>query len=130
MQFKKGEGYLAYVDFEYYRDTFKGKLDQEIIEKLLEEASDDIDKLTYGRIRKKGFDNLTEFQQDRVKKAICYQAEFISTYGEYLSSPLGGFSIGDVSLSFGQENQGSGGIVADKKTLGYISQTGLASRRL
>jgi len=121
---------MSYVDFEYYANTFKGKLDQDTVDKLLVEASDEIDKLTYGRIRRKGFDNLTEFQQDRVKKAVCYQAEFVNTYGDYLSSPLGGFSIGDVSLSIGQENQGPGGIIADKKTLSYLSQTGLTSRRL
>ena len=126
----KGCETVAYVDYVYYAETYKGKLDEDTATKLLEESSDDIDKLTYGRIRKKGFDNLTEFQQDRVKKAICYQAEFINTYGDYLSSPLGGFSIGDVNLSFGKDNQGPEGTIADKKALSYLSQTGLTSRRL
>lgn len=121
---------MAYVEYLYYKDTFKGELEEIKVTKLLEEASDEVDKMTYGRIRHKGFENLTEFQQDRIKKAVCFQAEFISTYGEYLSSPLGGFSIGDVSLSFGKDNQGPCGVMADKKTLNYLSQTGLSSRRL
>lgn len=121
---------MAYVDYEYYSEVFKGKLESSEIDKLLEEASDDVDKLSFGRIRHRGFENLTEFQQDRVKKAVCYQAEFINTYGGYISSPLGGYSIGDVSLSFGEDNQGADGTVADKKTLSYLSQTGLSSRRL
>lgn len=121
---------MAYADYNYYKDTYKGTLDEETAAKLLEEASDEVDKLTYGRIRKKGFENLTEYQQGLIKKAVCYQADFINTYGSYLSSPLGGFSIGDVSLSFSKENQGPGGIIADKKTLIYLSQTGLTSRRL
>lgn len=121
---------MAYVDIDYYKDKYKGDLDAKIAIKLLEEASDEVDKLTYGRIRKIGFENLTPYQQEMVKKAVCYQADFIGNYGDYLSSPLGGFSIGDVSLSFSQENQGAGGIVADKKALNYLSQTGLTSRRL
>lgn len=121
---------MAYVDYEYYRDIFKGSLDENIATRLLEEASDQVDRLTYGRIRKKGFENLTEYQQVLVKKAICYQSEFLANYGDYLSSPLSGFSIGDVSLSFGKENQGPGGIISDKKTLDYLAQTGLTVRRL
>lgn len=121
---------MSYVDANYYLFVFSGKLDQGIVDKLLVEASDQVDRLTYGRIRKRGFNNLTEYQQEMIKKAVCYQAEFINSYGEYLNMPLSGFSVGDVSLSFNKDNQGSGGIIADKKVLDYLAQTGLTSRRL
>lgn len=121
---------IAYVDYEYYRDTYKGTLEENVAIKLLEEASDQVDRLTYGRIRARGFNNLTEYQQEMVKKAVCYQVDFINSYGDYLSTPLSGYSVGDVSLSFSQENQGAGGIMADKKALNYLSQTGLTVRRL
>ncbi|MBS4534980.1 hypothetical protein GOQ29_05030 [Clostridium sp. D2Q-14] len=121
---------MAYVDYEYYKDTYKGTLDEDEATKLLEEASDEVDKLTYGRIRKKGFNNLTEYQQELIKRAVCYQADFISQYGQYLNMPITGYSAGDISLSFNKENKGPGGIVADKKTLNCLSQTGLTSRRL
>lgn len=121
---------MAYVDYEYYRDVFKGNSDEATASKLLDEASDQVDRLTYGRIRRRGFDNLTEYQQEMVQKAICHQVDFLANYGAYLSSPLGGFSIGDVSLSFDKSNQGPGGIIADKKTLDYLAQTGLSTRRL
>lgn len=121
---------IAYVDYEYYKDTYKGTLEENVAIKLLEEASDQVDRLTYGRIRARGFNNLTEYQQEMVKKAVCYQVDFINSYGDYLSTPLSGFSIGDVNLSFGKENQGPGGVIADKKTLDYLSQTGLTTRRL
>lgn len=121
---------MAYVDYEYYKNTFGGILDEVTAVKLLEEASDQVDRLTYGRIRRKGFDNLTEYQRGLIKKAVCHQVDFLANYGEYLSSPLGSFSIGDVSLSFSKENQGPGGIIADKKALNYLSQTGFTSRRL
>lgn len=118
---------MAYVDYDYYKNTFKGSLCIESIERLLGEASDQIDRLTYGRIRRKGFENLTEFQQEMIKKAVCYQAEFLANYGDYLSSPLSGFSIGDVSLSF---NDNQVGVIADKRALDCLTQTGLTSRRL
>ena len=78
---------MAYVDYQYYKDVFKGDLDEETATKLLEEASDQVDRLTYGRIRKREFESLTEYQQEMIKKAVCHQAEFINNYGEYLSSP-------------------------------------------
>ncbi len=121
---------MAYADYNYYCNEYKGSLDEDEVTKLLEEASDEVDKLTYGRIRKKGFNNLTEYQQELIKKAVCYQADFINTYGQYFNMPITGYSAGDISLSFNKENQGPGGIVADKKTLNYLSQTGLTSRRL
>ena len=37
----------------------------------LEQASDEVDALCYGRIRSIGFDRLTPFQQDKIKKATC-----------------------------------------------------------
>lgn len=121
---------MSYVDYEYYINEFKGELEKDLAEKLLIEASDQVDKLAYGRIRRKGFDNLTEFQKDRVSKAICYQADFINKYDEFLNMPISGYSAGDVSVSFNEENKGPGGVIADKKTLDYLSQTGLTTRRL
>lgn len=121
---------MSYVDYEYYKNIFDGSLDESTAKKLLEESSDDVDKLTYGRIRKKGFDNLTEFQQDRIKKGICYQAEFNNKYSEYLNMPISGFNAGDISMSFKDENRTAVGIIADKRTIDLLSQTGLTVRRL
>lgn len=121
---------MAYVDYDYYKNIFGGSLDLTKANRLLKESSDDIDKLTYGRIRKRGFDNLTEFQQDRIKKAICYQAEFNNKYGEYLNMPISGFSAGEISMNFKEENKTAVGIIADKRTIDYLSQTGLTVRRL
>ncbi|MBU5439494.1 hypothetical protein KQI42_15875 [Tissierella sp. MSJ-40] len=121
---------MAYVDYEYYKNEYKGNLDEDTATKLLEESSDQVDRLTYGRIRRKGFSNLTEYQQEMIKKAVCYQADFISNYGEYLNIPIDGYSAGGISLSFSKDNQGAGGVIADKKTLDYLSQTGLTVRRL
>ena len=92
---------MSYVDSTYYKDTFGGTiLPEDHIKQKLERASDQIDTLTYNRIVGKGFENLANFQQDKIKKAVCIHAEFIEQYGEYINMPLSGFSAGSTSVSF------------------------------
>lgn len=126
---KKGCENMSYVDVSYYKDDFKGNiLNDDTLENKLERASDQIDKLTYNRIIGIEFKNLSPFQQDKIKKAVCLQAEFIEQYGEFINMPLSGFSAGSTSVSF----NGSivNGITTTQEVINYISQTGLNSRRL
>ena len=62
---------MSYVDYEYYKDTFQGTVLDESNKHKLERSSDQIDSLTFNRIRAKGFDNLTDFQKDKIRKAVC-----------------------------------------------------------
>ncbi|HAT4254977.1 hypothetical protein ACSXCH_10330 [Clostridium perfringens] len=120
---------MDYIDSSYYKENFKGKVIlDENIDNRLERASDQIDVLTYNRIIGIGFENLSPFQQDKIKKAVCLQAEFIEQYGEFINMPLSGYSAGSTSVSF----NGSivNGITTTKEVINYISQTGLNSRRL
>ncbi|EOU1139347.1 hypothetical protein Q4457_06545 [Clostridium perfringens] len=120
---------MSYVDSSYYKENFKSNvLLDENIDNRLERASDQIDVLTYNRIIGIGFENLSPFQQDKIKKAVCLQAEFIEQYGEFINMPLSGYSAGSTSVSF----NGSivNGITTTKEVINYISQTGLNSRRL
>ena len=120
---------MSYVDSTYYKETFGGNILPEVsIERKLERASDQVDILTYSRINAKGFDNLTEFQKDKVKKAICIHAEFIEQYGSYIDMPLSGFSAGSISVSFNAEKVN--GITTTQEVLNYLKQTGLTCRRL
>ena len=120
---------MSYVDSTYYKFTFGGVILPEVsINQKLERASDQIDTLTYNRIVAKGFDNLTEFQRDKVKKAICIHAEFIEQYGEYIDIPLSGFSAGSTSVSFNANKVN--GITTTQDVLNYLKQTGLICRRL
>lgn len=126
---KKGCENMSYVDSSYYKENFKGNiLNDSTLENRLERASDQIDKLTYNRIIGIEFKNLSPFQQDKIKKAVCLQAEFIEQYGEFINMPLSGFSAGSTSVSF----NGSivNGITTTQEVINYISQTGLNSRRL
>lgn len=119
---------MAYVDSDYYKNTYRGSVipDDEIDNKL-EIASDDIDSLTYNRIIGIGFDKLTTFQQDKIKKAVCLQAEFIYQYADFINLPVDSYSAGSVSLSFGKE---SNGVKTPDKVMNYLNQTGLTCRTL
>lgn len=120
---------MTYVNTSYYKTEFEGSIlsDENMINKL-ERASDQINTLTYNRIIGIGFENLSTFQQDKIKKAVCVQAEFIEQYGEFINMPLNGYSAGDISLNFNSNI--INGINTTKEVINYISQTGLNSRRL
>lgn len=119
---------MSYVDNTYYSKVFEGEILQGSINKKLERASEQIDTLTYNRIVSKGFDNLTEFQQDKIKKAICIHAEFIEQYGSYIDMPLNSFSAGSISVSFNAEKVN--GITTTQEVINLLKQTGLTCRRL
>lgn len=96
-----------YVDKEYYSNTFKGKtIPDEDIEKYLELAQEKIDSITYNRIVAIGFDNLTEFQREKISKAICYQADYICTngYNDEDNRDISSYSVLDISVSVDNSN--------------------------
>ena len=58
-----------YVNEKYYSDEFSGvKLPDDKIEKYLKLAQEKIDSITFNRIVAIGFDNLTEFQKEKIKR--------------------------------------------------------------
>ena len=96
-----------YVNKEYYSNTFKGKtIPDEDIERYLELAQEKIDSITYNRIVAIGFDNLTEFQKEKISKAICYQAEYIfkNGYNDEDNRDISSYSVLDISVSVDNSN--------------------------
>lgn len=112
-----------YADYEYYSNIFKGKLISEDEENLLQDASDDIDDMTFGRVRGKGFNNLTDYQQELIKKAICQHAEFNKKYGTFLNAPVSSYSVGKTSMSFNSEKLN--GIDTSSSVVKLLNRTGL-----
>ena len=95
----------------------------------LELASDEVDAICYGRIRKRGFENLTAFQQEKVKKAVCLHAAFLHSFGEELSCPMTSYGINGVSMSFSTERTVTqGGVTTTNAVMTQLRQSGLASR--
>lgn len=118
--------YATADDYERYGDDL---IPADKIEKALDRASDQIDRLTYNRIVAWGVDNLTPFQRNNVTKAVCQQADFQYQYGDYLDAPLAGYSAGSVSLSF-RSVEGAGGVKTTDAVIGLLRATGLTDRRL
>lgn len=95
----------------------------------LERAGDQVDGLCFGRIRRCGFDKLTAFQQEKIKKAVCLHAAFLSAYGDALESPLASYGINGVSMAFDPARLVSqGGVTTSREVYGLLVQTGLAHR--
>lgn len=80
MQYASSEDYAKYCP--------GGTVPPEEQDAALDAASRDIDGLTFDRIVAVGFDRLTAFQQELVKRAVCEQAKFRSVYAELLASPF------------------------------------------
>lgn len=96
-----------YVNKEYYSNTFGGKnIPDEEIEQYLELAQEKIDSITYNRIVAIGFDDLTEFQKEKISKAICYQAEYIfqNGYNDENNRDVSSYSVLDISVSVDNSN--------------------------
>ena len=92
MQYASSEDYAKYCP--------GGTVPPEEQDAALDAASRDIDGLTFDRIVAAGFDRLTAFQQELVKRAVCEQAEFGSVYAELLASPFSSYSINGVAMQF------------------------------
>lgn len=120
---------MAYATVEEYEQYGDGSIPAEDLPAALEQASDQIDSLTYNRIAAGGMVGLTPFQRLKVVKAVCQQADFYCAYGDYLTFPLSGYSAGSVSLSF-KAVQGAGGIQTTEAVTSLLAATGLTSRRL
>ncbi len=123
-----------YVNKEYYLDTFKGTIPENEIEKYLKLAQNKIDRITLNRIVGIGFENLTEFQKEKVREAICYQADYIKEngYNDEDNNNISSYSVLDISVNVKDLSEESK-TKAKKECMSEIAydaiiQTGLTSR--
>ena len=65
---------MAYIDAEYYNNTYKGVDAGDDLDRYIERASDLVDQVTGYKIR--DFEALPPFIQEQVKKATAAQVEF------------------------------------------------------
>lgn len=123
-----------YVDKKYYIDEFKGnKVPINEIEKYLRLAQEKIDSITFNRIVAIGFNNLTKFQQEKIKDAICYQAEYIyvNGYNNEDNRDVSSYRVLDISVSV--DNSNNDKTIAQRKSMSemaydYVHKTGLDSK--
>ena len=119
--------YAAPEDYALYCPG--GSLPEAELNALLERASAQVDGLCFGRIRRAGFDRLTQFQQDCIRQATCLHARFLADYADALESPLQSYGINGVSMTFdGTRVRQQGGVTTRGQVYGLLLQTGLAHR--
>lgn len=113
------------ADSTFYFLTYKGnKLDKSNAEHLLEEAAVDVFNFTFGRT---GRDNLTAFQTEMVKKAICAQAEYaLENNNNFQDKNISSYSADGVSITFDNTNANAIPAIVRK----YLLPTGLINRTL
>ena len=100
---------------------YSGNIPAEELEKRLRRACRDIDSLTFNRIVKAGFENLTEFQQGLIKEAVELHADFCYENAELLESPLASYAINGVSMSFDKSKTVTiGGVTTSSEVYGLL----------
>ena len=122
-----------YAGIEYYKNTYKGNLEDTEIEKALEKASRHIDTLTYKRIVAIGFDNLTEYQQGIIKECECLMADWETENTDYINSMLSSYSLNGASMSFtGQSASATvvSGVAVSREIYSHLQKCGLCTRSL
>lgn len=112
-----------YVTPEYYTADYGGTLISQNLESALAKSERSIDHLCFGRIKGKGFDNLTPYQQNLIKEAVCLQADYIEQYGAYITSPLKSYSAGKTSVEL--NNVTYSGIATTQEIVNLLEDTGL-----
>ena len=122
-----------YATVEYYKDVYKGTLDDAEIDKALQQASRHIDTLTYNRIVGIGFDNLTEYQQGIIKECECLMADWETENTDYINSMLSSYSLNGASMSFtGQSASATvvSGVAVSREIYSHLQKCGLCTRSL
>jgi hypothetical protein len=120
----------AYVTPQEYTTLGYDTIPAEDLERYLNDASRNIDTLTFNRIVARGFDRLTDFQQEIVQDVVCRQANFLYENADAIASILDSYSINSVSMKFGSGFNVSvaEGVPVQNTVYSILKQTGLCWR--
>ena len=112
-----------FIDATYYTDIYKGKIPSIEIEANLEIALIQCNDICYGRI-KEGLSDATVLI---VKKALCFQADYVYKNGGADAGTITGWSVEGLSIS--QEGSNSRRNISEYAYL-LLKSTHLLSRIL
>lgn len=120
----------AYVTTQEYTTLGYDTIPAEDLERYLNEASRNVDTLTFNRIVAMGFDRLTDFQQEIVQDVVCRQANFLYENADAIASILDSYSINSVSMKFGSgfNVNVAEGVPVQNTVYSILKQTGLCWR--
>ena len=122
-----------YADLNYYRNTYKGNLEDTDAEKALLKASRHIDTLTYNRIVAIGFDNLTDYQKGVIQECACLMADWETENADYINSMLSSYSLNGASMSFTGASASAlvvNGVTISRDIMAHLNKCGLCHRML
>lgn len=122
-----------YADLEYYKNVYKGNLEDADVEKALQQASRHIDTLTFNRIVALGFEDLTEYQQGIIKECACLMADWESENADYINSMLSSYSLNGASMSFNGNSATAvviNGVAISRDILSHLRKCGLCHRNI
>lgn len=124
--------YAPYIEYEEYINMGGKALPPSVAEELLTKASRHIDILTYGRIHKFKFENLTDFQKEVIKETTKRLADFEYENEDVLETVLSSYSINGVAMSFGEtwNVKTINGVAIKTEDFQLLEQSGLTTGSL
>ena len=120
----------AIVDLNFYQTIYMGsEVDSTSFPALYAHASRMVAAMTRWQVDEDNFSELTSFQQNLYRLAICAQIDFLSINGleSINDTGGGGFTVGKVTVH-GKSSSGSGGAMSasiSPATVLYLEQSGL-----
>lgn len=122
---------MKYVSVDKYIEKYNHleEIDNEIIQLLLDEACNDIDILTFNRIKAKGFENLSDFQKEQLFIVICELMEFQYNNRDFLTNVFSSYEVNGTSFDMGNKNYTIiSGVPILRNIYKKLEQTGLTYR--
>lgn len=126
---------MAYIDTDYYKNTYKGvEVPEDDLERYINRASDVIDQITRHVLSGVEFNRLAEFIQTQVKKACAAQVEFYAINGGDAEINAGAdysnFSVGKFQYSKGGKSKNLQADRISPTVWSYLAHTGLLYKGL
>ena len=130
---------MGYITPQYYTDEYKGADAGSELEKYIKRASDLIDQVTGYKLAQTSFEDLPEFIQNQVKKAVAAQVEFYVMQGGDEAVNAGSADFGQVGIGGfsyttgnqqGQTTESKDAQRVSPAALAYLEPTGLLYRGL
>ena len=123
---------MAYVVQQDYKEFTGGELDSADFPFLLERAEEIVEEMTMYRLNSETFPKMPEKTQERIKKAVCAQIEYLDANGgsdmdngvDFMSAGLGKFSYTKASGANGSQVQS----IYAPRALRILAPTGLLYR--
>ena len=104
---------MTYIVQQDYKEFTGGELDSADFPFLLERAEEIVEEMTMYRLNSETFPKMPEKTQERIKKAVCAQIEYLDANGgadmdngvDLMSAGLGKFSYTKASGANGSQTQ-------------------------